>query len=211
MQAWKTTLLVAATIAVGGNPTGLVAQEASARESVLCFERQRESYPARLDVECPDGVVPAPGILLSVDSHPPELVENVLDELAELVLTTGSDVVRRDAVQWLAFLGRSDRPDATSYRSGIVPRLGAVYDRADGMLSEKSARLTKRMVLDMMGKQSEAANAAAFLEEVARRPPRHRTSEPMALLAVKALKSLGPVGAASLERLRSEGQAPHEP
>lgn len=187
-------------------PRHIEAQEMSARAAVSCFELQREAYPRDVDVPCGEGVVPAPGVLLQAASYPPEFVDEVLDELVRLALETDSDVVRRDAVQWVAFLGRTDTGRSARH-SGIVSRLTYVYDQAAAELPASSGRIARRLAIHMAGKQAESRAAASFLERIARGPFEDDSAGSMAILAIKTLHDMGPAGAGSLDRLRQERAA----
>lgn len=179
--------------------TVAVVSEASAAEMVECFrliEARRERGAPVTTSPCPEGVVGAHGVMADPDQYAPQLVQEVLDEMTSLATTTQSDFIRSVTVSWIANPGRRDagfeRP-----APGVVDRLQSVYQVAE-------TYLTRRVIVEAMGRQREQSKAAGFLEAVVREAELDSHAEPIPEVAAKSLARLGPIGEERLHQLRLE-------
>lgn len=171
--------------------TSAQAQFVSAERAVYCFEAQHSDSIE----DCEPSAVGAKGVLVRAEEYGAEVVGSVQDGLEALAKRSDDPYVRSQAIGWLALPGS----EFSGFRMpGTVRRLESVYDARD----DYASRLA---VVRLMALQEEQVEASAFLERVARGPTDDATPRSLLRESVKRLARMGPVGAASLDRLRSDG------
>lgn len=138
----------------------------------------------------------AHGVLATPDQYSPPLVQQVLDEMANLAASTGSEFVQGEATSWIGHAGRGD--------AGFQQPVAGVVERLRSLYRSSNSYATRRSIVELMGHQADKNGAADFLENVAREAPPSSHAEPLPVLAARSLGQLGPIGEERLQRLRGE-------
>lgn len=126
---------------------------------------------------------------------PPSRIEEVLDGLESLILTTDNRRVQMTAVSTIATFSFRDLEDPLA---GGAARLRRVY--AEAAANDASLR---RALINAMGLLAEGDEAADFLMGVAQQTPEDADFENAPYEAVFALSMLGEPGSAALRHLHA--------
>lgn len=135
---------------------------------------------------------------------PNDVVQQRMDSLLEVALTTSDANERLRAITRIAMVGTfSYLAHRENPNSEPPVRYPGVVGRLDQIYSKTSNSGTKDFILRHMPLQSERVEAADFLAQVARsKNSRAETGHiPVQLTAIHALEKMGPVGRTELQRI----------
>lgn len=167
-----------------------------AEATLACFEQSRQ--PGSSGHGCANGAIPAEAIMLAPADYSDGVVQAVSEGLATLAVESASQLVRTDAVGFLAASGsREGGPGRRA--GGVVSRLGDIYD----------AGAHRAFIISVMHDQAEEPEALAFVSRIATQMDSSKTPWPPPVQALDELRRMGPAGKAALRSLQAQNVVQH--